>query len=287
MRTIKNLIFEGGGVLGMAYVGALVQLDQKNVLKNVERVAGTSAGALIAMLVSLRYETEKLKEIVNNTNFRSFEDHLNPLRVVTKYGVYRGDCLLEFIQKLICDVTGDENTTFEALASAGYRDLKVFACDLNTISIQEFSLETTPKAIVAECVRASMSIPLFFRAWKFPNEIPNDHIFVDGGTIYNYPINAFDNYENTLGFFFKHLEKDPITNLDFNHPVKYTEALFKALLKAQKVNFYKNQEEVDITVFIDPLNISPTEFKLTDDQKQLLYNSGLEATKAYLDNLTS
>ena len=45
MQTIKNLVFKGGGVLGIAYAGAIEILEEKQILQQVQRVAGTSAGA--------------------------------------------------------------------------------------------------------------------------------------------------------------------------------------------------------------------------------------------------
>ncbi len=42
----KNLVLEGGGIRGLAYPGALKVLEEKGIIKNIERVAGTSAGAL-------------------------------------------------------------------------------------------------------------------------------------------------------------------------------------------------------------------------------------------------
>lgn len=41
----KHLVFEGGGVKGIAWVGASEVLEQKGVLPDIERVGGTSAGA--------------------------------------------------------------------------------------------------------------------------------------------------------------------------------------------------------------------------------------------------
>ncbi len=42
----KNLALEGGGVRGLAYAGALEVLEQKNILQHIEKVAGSSAGAI-------------------------------------------------------------------------------------------------------------------------------------------------------------------------------------------------------------------------------------------------
>ncbi len=41
--NFKNLVFEGGGVKGIAYGGALDALNAMDVLRGIERVAGTSA----------------------------------------------------------------------------------------------------------------------------------------------------------------------------------------------------------------------------------------------------
>ncbi len=50
-----NLIFEGGGVKGIAYVGALTVLEDKDVLQKVKRLGGTSAGAINATLLALKF----------------------------------------------------------------------------------------------------------------------------------------------------------------------------------------------------------------------------------------
>jgi NTE family protein len=49
--NFKNLVFEGGGVKGIAYVGALDVLESKGILNDIERIGGTSAGAINAILV--------------------------------------------------------------------------------------------------------------------------------------------------------------------------------------------------------------------------------------------
>lgn len=280
MRKIENLVFEGGGVLGMAYAGAIEVLEENNILAGVKRVAGTSVGSIAALLVSLNYTPSEITEVMSSTNFKDFEDHKDPFRIPLHYGLYKGDFLLKWIKGLVERKTGNAAMTYADFHHAGYRELKVFACNLCESDIREFSYNESPDVNVAESIRASMSIPLFFSAWQFPNAIPDDHIYVDGGTIYNYPIDTFDSLDNTLGFFFEH--KGSYQELKKDHIVKYIEVLFRTILKAQKVDFHKNQQEVNVTVFIDPHDISATDFSLTEDQKTLLYTSGKEATKKYL-----
>lgn len=282
MRNIENLVFKGGGVLGIAYAGALQALENHNLLgDNIKGVAGTSAGSIVATLVSLKYSAPKIKEIVAATHFKKFEDHFDPFRIVTKYGLYKGEYFLNWLKGIIKDVTGNPNITFEELAAAGYRDLRVFATDLNIKNVREFSKDTTPTVIVAEAVRASMSIPLFFEAWKFSNNNPDDHIYVDGGTVYNYPIHAFKNIKDTLGFFL-FSKPGKVSDLNYDHIIDYVKTTFETLMNAQNIDFNEDSIENKVTVKINDLGISAVDFDITSAQETDLYNSGFNATNAYL-----
>jgi len=59
----KNLIFEGGGVKGIAYVGAIKVLEEKGIMSSIVRVGGTSAGAINAVLVGLGYTSAQTLNI--------------------------------------------------------------------------------------------------------------------------------------------------------------------------------------------------------------------------------
>lgn len=286
MKNIENIVFKGGGVKGIAYAGVIYELENNNLLDQVKRVAGTSAGAITATLLSLRYNAQEIHDIINGTDFKSFEDHKNVGRILTKYGMYRGDAFLEWMKKIVADKLGSPNATFQDLKDAGMRDLQVFSCDLNLKALRTFSAEETPTTIVAEAARASMSIPLFFKAWKFPSGIPDDHVYVDGGTVYNYPVTAFDQEgynDKTLGFFLNNVNKKVVdNNLDYDHVIKYIEYLFETLMTTQTDDLMKDKQDLSRTVIVDDHGISGTNFGLTTEQKDLLYNSGRQAVTDYL-----
>ncbi len=63
----KNLVFEGGGVKGLAYASALRRLEEEKVicLKDIERVGGTSAGAITALLVGLGFSWDEIEHLCN------------------------------------------------------------------------------------------------------------------------------------------------------------------------------------------------------------------------------
>ena len=281
MRSIENLVFKGGGVLGAAYAGAIEALNDTKLLDGIQRVAGTSSGSITAALVGLRYSAKEIKDITHAIPFKEFGDHWDPLRILTAYGLYKGDAFLAWMKGVIKDKTGNEDTTYAQWMAQGFRELKVFATDLNTSSIREFSDRTTPDVIVAESLRASMAVPFFFSAWQFPGGKPDDHLYVDGGIVYSYPISSFNDLSKTLGFFLYNDAPEALP-VGYDEILKYSHALFRAMSNSQDLDFGKDKEEAAVTVKIYDLGIPSLDLGITDEQRTRLFDSGKKATSAYL-----
>ncbi len=292
----KNLVFKGGGVKGIAYVGALKAFENANVISQITGFAGTSAGAITASLAACRISSDALNTFLGTTNYNNFKDKggiFNFLNDLTNhFGVYEGDYFLDDWYKTFLSQQGvDPEITFAGVTAKFGTNLKVFSTDLNTQAIQEFSTKQTPDVQIAMAVRASMSIPMFFRAWQFPDSQPNDHIFGDGGVMYNYPIDAFDADETaanqTLGFYLTNLKVTTNTpnNLTFGitHLETYIKSLFESLMGSQDLMIKESGYEEERTIQINDLGIAATDFGITQAQAQQLYNSGLNATQAFLN----
>lgn len=190
----RNLVFEGGGVKGIAYVGAMQILDQRGHLSGIQRVGGTSAGAINALLFALGYSIQEQRDILDSTDFKKFMDDSFGVvrdmnRVATKFGWNKGDYFLGWIEELIENKLGNGKATFKNLKDAGKPDLYVTGTNLSTGYVEIFSVEHHQDMMLADAVRISMSIPLFFAAVRHGNR--ND-VYVDGGVIINYPVKLFD-----------------------------------------------------------------------------------------------
>ena len=192
----KNLVFEGGGVKGIAYVGAMEVLDKEGILNNIERVAGTSAGAMVAVLVGLKYSAEEVKDVLWHLDFNNFMDKssfflTNTTRLLKEYGWYKGAFFRKTMADLIQRKTGNGEITFGDLAKTKkYREIYLVGANLSTGLSEVFSHKTTPQMKVADAARISMSIPLFFASVKRGKS--KEDIYVDGGLLENYPIKTFD-----------------------------------------------------------------------------------------------
>jgi predicted acylesterase/phospholipase RssA len=228
MKTVENLAFKGGGVLGSAYVGAYKALqevrllgsdktkDSPTIYGNVKRVAGTSAGAIFATLVALGLTYEETEKVLNSVSFRDFVD-FDP-NFAADGGFLLGEKFLSWMKAvvrkyLVGPAAIVENPTFGDLADAAkknppllYKDLHVFSRQVWPGRTVEFCAQSTPDVPIAEAVRASMSIPFIFKPWTFSGDLGKRYpgLYFDGGTAFNYPVSAFDSGEadkKTLGFY--------------------------------------------------------------------------------------
>ena len=183
---------------GIAYVGALEVLDREGILNDIERVAGTSAGAMVAVMVALRYSAEEVMQVLGTLDFKDFKDSSkgvlrDTIRLLKNYGWYKGDYFRNLMAQLIEKKTGNGEMTFEQLEATGqYRDLYLVGADLTTGLSKVFSVhnQETKTMKVADAARISMSIPLFFAAVRGGKD--NKHLFVDGGLLDNYTVKTFD-----------------------------------------------------------------------------------------------
>ena len=70
----ENLVFEGGGIRGVAYCGALMEMDSRGYLKDIRRVAGASSGAITSCLLAVGYTPTEISVIIGGMNFGKLND---------------------------------------------------------------------------------------------------------------------------------------------------------------------------------------------------------------------
>jgi NTE family protein len=314
----RNLVFEGGGVKGLAYIGALEVLESKGILADIQRFGGTSAGAINAALLALGYTHEEQKKILWELDFRKFQDgggfFGNISRVLQRYGWYKGDFFKKWMGQLIVDKLGNPRATFKDLKAKGYPELYVYGTNLCTHFGEVFSIERTPDMCIADAVRISMSIPLYFVAVRSPK----DDVYVDGGCLNNYPVKLFDRekyilpktslatmglprpYYDTINesFLKVHPDSSPYIynkqTLGFRIDTKEEIAAFrhherhtyevkkftqyvKELISTMmncQANEHLHSDDWHRTVYIDSLGISTTDFDITEKEKNELVDSG-------------
>ncbi|XP_067649301.1 uncharacterized protein [Haliotis asinina] len=194
----ENIVFEGGGNKGLAHCGALKYLEEIGALPKIRRMAGASAGAMVACLVAVGYRWYEIEDFLGQNLADIFLDHtcgycsLLP-NLLKNYGWNPGMKIYEWFGTKIKDKTGTADITFEQLRSRFGRELCVVVTNLNLMNTEYCHPKTTPDMPVRLAVRMSMSIPGMFTATKYTLYGETD-LFVDGGILCNYPIHCFDGW---------------------------------------------------------------------------------------------
>jgi NTE family protein len=215
----KNLVFQGGGIKAFAYHGALPVLEEYDILPQIQRVAGSSAGALLATILSFRLSTKDTIDLYKTvdyskiTQIREDLDLPDPLpkalerelgkfkgrvkvagRFLRRYGLHANDYAQEWLLETIATYcSGNGRATFADFQACGFRDVYIVATNISNHSAEVFSAETTPHASVADAVLMSSSLPFFFEAPQFNGtQLGTGDYYTDGGVLSNYPLHVFD-----------------------------------------------------------------------------------------------
>src|SRR4051794_8546854 len=77
-------VFSGGGLKGFALVGAYQVLEEKGY--RFQRVAGTSAGAIIACFIAAGYSAKDIEEMLDELDVLSL---LDPRRTILPFPVMK------------------------------------------------------------------------------------------------------------------------------------------------------------------------------------------------------
>jgi NTE family protein len=67
-------VFEGGGVKGIAFAGAIASAEKDGGVQEWVNVAGTSAGSIVAALLAVGYDAAGLQRILNDAKYPKFAD---------------------------------------------------------------------------------------------------------------------------------------------------------------------------------------------------------------------
>ena len=298
--AIKNLIFEGAGIRGIAYCGALQEMESKKMLDDIERVGGTSSGAIVALTISLGYSGKEIEEIISKTNFKKFNDggffFIGGINRLKKYfGWYKGKKFEKWLEKMIKEKTGNENITFEELHQKGFKDLYITGTSLNKQKAVVFSYESYPKMKVKDAVRISISIPLYFepvyidssgKTFYRPKRKQELDMMVDGGILENFPIHIFDKQQPdlyTIGFRIDHvpqIENDKEDRTLAEMPVDDLKQYFGAFYNIVIENLNRQRltsTDWQRTVSISDGNVLPKVRKLSKEEVTILIENGRKA----------
>jgi predicted acylesterase/phospholipase RssA len=245
--SIKNLVFSGGELRGLAYIGIQKALEELNIIETVENILGVSVGSIFALTICLGYTSSQIEKIVMSLEIEKLKDIEadGVFRIFTKYGVDSAKQFEKLYKILIKKKLDSEDATFSDLKNKiPGKNLLVWGTNLNLDRGEVFSYNTTPNMCLWEAIRISTCFPLYFEAYHY-----NNFLYADGGISNNYPIDYFhSNIEETLGIVLKHNDRDTMGEIDSFE--RYIISLVKCITQSTQNIMEKQYKKYTITLEI-------------------------------------
>ena len=276
-------VFSGGGIKGLALVGACAAIEERGF--RFKRVAGTSAGSLIAGLIAAGYTSTEMANLLDELDLKKFLDSRKTvfpsaltkwLFVYWRLGLYKGDELECWIAEVLA---ARGLRTFGDLAPDA---LRIIASDLTNGRLLILPDDLPKYGVdprnfpVARAIRMSCSLPFFFEPVKLRDRV-GSNIVVDGGVLSNFPMWLFDKdnvkkVRPVLGVkLSQNLIQQPTNNI--KNALQMFEALFETMKDAHDSRYISRKHEKNI-IFIPTEGNWTTEFQLSDEKKQELIALG-------------
>lgn len=291
-KNLDSLVFEGGGVLGTAYVGVAQILADKRLAKQCKNNAGASIGSVIATLRACGASAEFMEKKIRGLDYLRFEDCSMgsvgaAYNLYMHYGLYKGHEYEQFVEDCFYELTGIHNITYKQIHDIYGGDLIVVATNISKRRRELFNWKTTPDLAASRGCRMSGSVPFLFEP-----VLHNGDLYWDGGVIDDYPLDVLrcdletgkeKPFDSVLGF-------KLVSDREYKHqdppPINGVTDLFKAglsLISHQLMLNYVHPSDIKRTVMIDIGNRSSLNFaSVTEKDKDEMIEAGRSALTKFL-----
>ena len=304
-----DLVLEGGGVKGVGLIGAISVLEEAGY--TFRRIAGTSAGAIIGSFLAAgmtarrparRDHQPRLPEVPRPDDAaEGARWSASPWRSGSNAGSTRATTSGRSSRPTSPTTgCGPSRTCGRTIPESAlepherYR-LIVHASDVSRSRLlrlpwdyqADFGLDPDEQP-VADAVRASASIPLFFSPVKQRLTTGEPSWLVDGGMLSNFPVEVFDRTDGqperweTIGIKLS-AEKHPGAVLhQASGLVSLTEAMISTLTHWFDQVHLDDPTVVARTIFVDTTGYKATDFSITREAQDHLFENGRAAAQKWL-----
>jgi predicted acylesterase/phospholipase RssA len=260
MSVRVNLAIAGAGTIGGAEVGACMALDEVPNLE-IEKVAGVSAGSIIAALVAIGKSVEEIKDITIDADYASLINES-----IFNLMFHKTICSSGPVQKWLKKITNQLQMKDVVIP------LKIITTDAVEGVPQVWSSEEHPNMYIWEAVYSSMAIEFVFP--------PYQNRYVDGGTLRNIPV-QYINPKGGIGIAVQQTyQKGPLKGV-FNTAGRY----LSLLLSDEDILIEDWAKLAKIPVVqVHPDGFGFLDRSMSKNDKIRLVDTGYQNMKAFLES---
>lgn len=328
-----DLVLEGGGVKGIGLLGAILALAEAGY--RFQRVAGTSAGAIVGAFVASAEHAGRPLWCLRPHLDTLHIDHLAPMGRIQarmegagglaraladaeilshRHGLHSSGLIAEWIRSTLAadfgvrtfgDLRIDDDPGTSLPEDRRYR-LVVHVSDVTRGLLVRLPWDyhyygfDQDRQEVAEAVRASMSIPLYFEpvvvhaqparvdvprvdGSRFFQEYEGGSVtWVDGALLQNFPLRAFDRTDGrparwpTIGIRLSRQESSfPATTACHSAIDVAVRCMHTAINEWDRYGL--DPRSTARTVYVDSAGVLATQFNVSDAQREELFLNGVRA----------
>ncbi len=290
MSTIKHLVISGGGPVLFQSLGAIQHLEDNKFIdmKNIESIYGTSAGAIMGVLLCLKYDWETINDYLIKRPWHE----LFKIKVESIFDAYKSKGIFDAktIEKCFKPLLDAKDIPMDINMKDFYElskiELHMYSFEVNEYKICDISYLTHPELSLITAIQMTCALPILVRPVCIDNKC-----FIDGGLTCNYPLNkcveSGKNPNEILGFKNnygndKNIINGESTMLDF-----LLGFLFKSLfsLSTDHIQPCVKYEVICNTKYLT-IDLLKSALSSSEARKDLL-NNGIESGKEFLSNLVS
>ncbi|OKH53950.1 hypothetical protein NIES2101_09415 [Calothrix sp. HK-06] len=279
-RNIRiPIAFQGGGVRGTAYVGALKALEELGIYPCA--VSGSSAGAIVAAFVASGFTADEMLILMSDKDFSEFLDpvcEIPVLRLLIAYlqkGCFKGQNFHEWMESNLKIKLKKSLPGFSSTFNDIDIPLIITATDITHKKLVVASQKNTLSLPIADAVRMSMSLPFIF----VPVRVSSCEI-VDGGVTNNFPCRELRELlpdKPILGFRLQTEKENPSCRKGwFDFIGSLMDSAISSATHSQEFSV-KNLH----TIHLPTLGVGVADFHISHEKKMQLFEAGYNATLAY------
>ncbi len=273
-----NCVFGGGGIRGMAYIGAIKALEEFGIELN--SIAGSSVGAVFASFIAAGYSEKEIQEIFFDFNINMFRD-LNINLFTNDISISKGEIFLDWLREKIGKKVFAANYKNQQVRFKDIeKNLYILTIDINTNTPYIFSKETTPDEEIAMAVRASAGLPGLMKPINF-----GSNVLVDGDLIKSWPAwKIYDSLNTSDSRLLEFRLEGSRDGSNIKNPMDYLNSIINTIwyLSTENVfNDYSTNDRYDYIV-VDAKDLILFDFNINNNVKSDLIDKGYKTTKEYL-----
>jgi predicted acylesterase/phospholipase RssA len=185
--VIQHIVIAGGGTTGLSYYGILKETHNQGLWKfeDIKSIYGTSVGAILAVILCLNYDWPTIDNYLINRPWHNVYK-FNMYSIIESYHK-RGIFDIKVIEETFSPLFKGKDISLDITLKEFYEltniEIHVFAVEIVTNQLIDFSYKTHPDWKVIEVVYSSASLPIMFSPY-----FKEDGCYCDGGIIENYSL---------------------------------------------------------------------------------------------------